>query len=67
MIVAKYADGITLLPPVDQVWRIERLSPYKRNANQKKQQETFASLFRKALKENTTVKNDETNGFNVLC
>lgn len=69
MIVAKYVDGITLLQPVDQVWRVEKLTPYNRNMQKKNQKsQSFGSLFRRALNNHTTDNKDkESNGFDVLC
>lgn len=68
MIVAKYVDGITLLQPVEQVERIERISPYNRNADRNtKQDSSFAAMFQKAKARTTTNQAIMSNGFDVLC
>lgn len=75
MSVAKYYDGITLMQPVDQVGRIERLSAYNRNNQKKDQNETksgqkkndpFEAFFKTATK-NVATNCYTSNGFDVRC
>ena len=67
MIVARYAENIYLLQPVGQVEPIEKYRSMKRHTKQSNSQESFTSLFQKAVQKHATNKKHNSNGFDVLC
>lgn len=56
-----------LLQPVEQVEKIERLSPMNRHMQQNSSGESFASLFKKAAQRHEANQKYNSNTFDKLC
>lgn len=65
--VAKYADNLYLLQPVDKVSRIGKLRKDSSHARQSYSQESFATFFQRAIQNHEKAKKQTANKFDMVC